>query len=140
MVMNTCITCNSAETKTGICCPTCGSVLNVMVVIKKHWDLDELTKLRDTLRDEPVLTAYTQAKNRGASVMAKLLWFIIELARPLKIHPDVFRSKVCDAINDEIASAKQIQQYDAKNGENAWMKGVATAMQGWVAQIKINKA
>jgi hypothetical protein len=111
-----------------------------MVVIKKHWDLDELTKLRDTLRDEPVLSAHTQAKNRGASVMAKLLWFIIELARPLKIHPDIFRSKVCDAINDEIASAKQIQQYDEKHGENAWMKGVATAMQGWVVQIKINKA
>jgi len=89
--MSTCITCKTTETKTGICCPTCGSILNVMVVIKKHWDLDELTKLRDTLRDEPVITAHTQAKNRGASVMAKLLWFIIELARPLKIHPDAFR-------------------------------------------------
>lgn len=138
--MKTCITCENHETKSGLCCPTCSATLNVMVVIKRHWDPDELTKLRDTLREEPVLTAHTQAKNRGASVMAKLLWFIIEAARPLKLHPDTFRSKVCDAINDEISGAKKIRDYDDKHGENAWMKGVANAMEGWVGQITINKA
>ena len=138
--MKTCITCKTAETKSGLCCPTCGSVINIMVIIKKHWDPDELEKLRDTLREDPVLAAHTNAKNRGASVMAKLLWFIIEGARPLKLHPDTFRSKVCDAINDEISGAKSIVKYDREHGENAWMKGVANAMEGWVGQITINKA
>jgi len=138
--MKTCINCENHETNNGLCCPTCNATLNVMTVIKRHWEPGELFKLRDTLREEPVLEAHAAAKNRGASVMAKLLWFIIEGARPLKIHPDVFRSKVCDAINAEMASADAIRKYEDKNGEGSWLQGVAKALESWVGAITINIA
>jgi hypothetical protein len=68
------------------------------------------------------------------------LWFIIESARPLKMHPDVFRSKVCDAINAEMASDDAIRKYEDKNGEGSWLRGVSQALESWVGAITINKA
>ena len=138
--MKTCINCDNHDATAGVCCPECAAVLNVMVIIKRHWEPGELSKLRDTLRDECPKQAHQAAKNRGASVMAKLLWHVIELSRSIKIHPNVFRSKVCDAINAEIAAAESIRKYDEKHGDNAWMKGVAKALDSWVGQITINKA
>lgn len=138
--MKTCITCENHEATAGICCPECAAIHNVMTIIKRHWEPGELSKLRDTLRDESPKEAYEAAKARKASVMAKLLWHVIELAHPLKMHPNVFRSKVCGAINEEISAAESIRKYDEKNGENAWMQGVSKALDSWVGQITINKA
>jgi len=140
VTMKTCITCENHDATAGICCPTCAAVLNVMVVVKRHWEPGELAKLRDTLRESDVSDAHQSAKNRGATVMAKLLWFIVELARGAKLHPNVLRSRVCDAISDELAGMKEIKDWDDKRGEGAWMKAVANALQEWVGQIQINKA
>ena len=138
--MNACLNCSHGETKQGLCCPSCNAVLNVMVIIKKHWEPGELFKLRDTLRESDVSDAHQSAKNRGATVMAKLLWFMIELGRGAKLHPNVLRSRVCDAISEEMASIEEIRKWDEKRGEGAWMKAVANALQEWVGQIQINKA
>lgn len=138
--MKPCLNCSHGETKQGLCCPSCNAVLGVMVVIKKHWEPGELAKLRDTLRESSVTDAHQSAKNRGATIMAKLLWFVIELARGAKLHPDVLRSRVCDAISEELASIETIRKWDEKRGEGAWMKAVANALEEWVGQININPA
>ena len=140
MVMKNCTNCENHPSTNGICCPVCAGVLNVMVVIKNNWTPDELPKLRDTLREGNVAESHQDAKNRGATILAKLLWFIIESGRAVKMHPNNFRSKVCDGINAEISGMDAIRKHEDKAGAGSYDRMVADVLHSWVAQIEIRKA
>lgn len=118
--MKTCIHC-PAEITRGICCDRCDATLEIMAVIARHWKPDELEKLRDMLRKEGIQEAYRTACDQKISIKAKLLWYIIEGGRRIGAGPDVMRSKVCDAINAELAAMEMAANHDKKHGEGAYM-------------------
>jgi len=123
--MKTCNDCQK-EIATGLVCDGCGAVLEILAVVKRHWGLDELEKLRDVLRAEGVRDALERALANGASVKAKLLSHIVAAGARIGCGPDVMRSKVCDGINAEIRSAKQAEAFDGKNGEGAYSRYCAS--------------
>lgn len=129
--MKNCIRCKHAEIKFGICCPRCNAVLNVMALVTRHWEVHELEDLRDTLRDGNTKTMFDEAKNRGASVMAKLLWHIRAGAKGIHMDPEVLKSKVCDALNEEVAGQQAIVKHDSEHGEGTYMARAAK----WLAEV-----
>lgn len=140
MEMKPCIVCTRETELRGIACPPCDAVLLVFSLVERHWLPAEMEQLRDSLREDSTTGLAIKARERGATLMVKLLWHIQALAVPAGLQPDDLKRRVCDALTKRATAQKNIEKFEREKGPDSYrlmvVQWVANELSGLAAPHK----
>jgi len=121
--MSQCIHCDQ-EATSGIYCATDNAVVTCVAFIRAHWDEGEIPALRETLTKDTLSILKSTAKERQAWTLHHLTQRIELAAKQSKNDPDHLRRQVVKRLLAMIEGFKQVQAYEEKTGEGAWLDWV----------------
>ena len=115
-------------------CLRCNAVECVMARITAKWTPGEMPQVRDFIEDGIIKDLVNEATEREAWILRSVILTIPPMAKAASITPESLRDGVVSAINRHLERAKEIEDYDTKNGEGSYSRKCQELVASWAAQ------